>query len=103
MLLHHGSQPHSVQAGHAVILMLICIRAWGLRCSCSGARLLVIDFILMHAGVLQGAETSIYLASSPEVEGVASKYFVDCKPVSSRLVAILTSIFSSLALFYGVL
>ncbi len=27
----------------------------------------------------KGAETSIYLASSPEVEGVTGKYFVDCK------------------------
>ena len=31
----------------------------------------------------QGAQTSIYLASSPEVEGVSGKYFVDCKPVQS--------------------
>ncbi len=31
----------------------------------------------------QGAQTSIYLASSPEVEGVSGKYFVDCKPVDS--------------------
>jgi hypothetical protein len=29
----------------------------------------------------KGAETSIYLASSPTVEGVTGKYFVDCKPV----------------------
>ena len=28
----------------------------------------------------QGASTSIYLASSPEVEGVSGKYFVDQKP-----------------------
>ena len=28
----------------------------------------------------KGAETSIYLASSPEVEGVTGKYFVKCKP-----------------------
>ncbi|CAO2605053.1 Retinol dehydrogenase 14 [Lemmus lemmus] len=28
---------------------------------------------------LQGAQTSIYLASSPEVEGVSGKYFGDCK------------------------
>jgi retinol dehydrogenase-14 len=32
----------------------------------------------------RGAETSIYLASSPEVEGVSGKYFVDCKAVASR-------------------
>jgi NAD(P)-dependent dehydrogenase (short-subunit alcohol dehydrogenase family) len=31
----------------------------------------------------QGAQTSIYLASSPEVEGVSGKYFVDCKAVDS--------------------
>lgn len=29
----------------------------------------------------QGAQTTIYLASSPEVEGVTGQYFVDCKPV----------------------
>lgn len=28
----------------------------------------------------QGAQTSIYLASSPEVEGVSAKYFIDSKP-----------------------
>jgi NAD(P)-dependent dehydrogenase (short-subunit alcohol dehydrogenase family) len=32
----------------------------------------------------QGARTSLYLASSPEVEGVTGKYFVDCSPVESR-------------------
>jgi len=31
----------------------------------------------------QGAETSVYLASSPEVEGVTGKYFVKCKAVPS--------------------
>jgi NAD(P)-dependent dehydrogenase (short-subunit alcohol dehydrogenase family) len=31
----------------------------------------------------KGAETSIYLASSPEVEGVTGKYFSDCKEVRS--------------------
>ena len=31
----------------------------------------------------QGAQTSIYLASSPEVEGVSGKYFFDCKAVDS--------------------
>jgi retinol dehydrogenase-14 len=33
--------------------------------------------------VLQGALTSIYLASSPEVEGVSSKYFDKCRPIPS--------------------
>jgi NAD(P)-dependent dehydrogenase (short-subunit alcohol dehydrogenase family) len=32
---------------------------------------------------LQGAQTSIYLATSAEVEGVTGKYFADCKPVRS--------------------
>lgn len=31
----------------------------------------------------QGAQTGIYLATSPEVEGVTGKYFVKCKAVSS--------------------
>jgi NAD(P)-dependent dehydrogenase (short-subunit alcohol dehydrogenase family) len=31
----------------------------------------------------EGAQTSIYLASSPEVEGVSGKYFVDKEPVPS--------------------
>jgi retinol dehydrogenase 12 len=31
----------------------------------------------------RGAQTSIYLATSPEVKGVTGKYFVECKPVQS--------------------
>ena len=31
----------------------------------------------------QGAQTSIYLASSPEVEGLSGKYFINCKAVDS--------------------
>jgi hypothetical protein len=31
----------------------------------------------------QGAETSIYLASSPEVEGVTGKYFSDKREIKS--------------------
>jgi NAD(P)-dependent dehydrogenase (short-subunit alcohol dehydrogenase family) len=33
----------------------------------------------------EGAQTSIYLAASPEVEGVTGKYFSNCKPVQSSL------------------
>ncbi len=33
--------------------------------------------------LVQGAATSIYLASSPEVEGLSSKYFADCKAQTS--------------------
>ena len=29
----------------------------------------------------QGCLTSVYLATSPEVEGVNGEYFVECKPV----------------------
>jgi NAD(P)-dependent dehydrogenase (short-subunit alcohol dehydrogenase family) len=35
----------------------------------------------------QGAETSIYLASSPEAEGVTGKYFVKKRPVESNEVS----------------
>ncbi len=31
----------------------------------------------------KGAETQVYLASAPEVEGVTGEYFVDCKPARS--------------------
>ena len=34
-----------------------------------------------------GARTSVYLASSPEVEGVTGKYFSKCKPVKSNAVS----------------
>jgi NAD(P)-dependent dehydrogenase (short-subunit alcohol dehydrogenase family) len=35
----------------------------------------------------EGARTSVYLASSPEVEGVTGKYFSQCKPVKSNAVS----------------
>lgn len=31
----------------------------------------------------EGAATSVYLASSPDVAGVSGRYFVDCRPVKS--------------------
>lgn len=31
----------------------------------------------------QGAQTTIYLATSPEVQGISSKYYSDCKPKTS--------------------
>lgn len=31
----------------------------------------------------QGAQTSIYLASSPEVEGISGKYYDNCRPITS--------------------
>jgi NAD(P)-dependent dehydrogenase (short-subunit alcohol dehydrogenase family) len=36
---------------------------------------------------LEGAQTSIYLATSPEVEGVTSKYYADKRPVRSSAVS----------------
>ncbi len=34
-------------------------------------------------GPKRGAKTSVYLASSPDVEGVTGKYFANCKEKSS--------------------
>ena len=34
-------------------------------------------------GVEKGAETSIYLASSPDIAGISGKYFIDCRPARS--------------------
>lgn len=35
----------------------------------------------------EGAKTSVYLASSPEVQGVSGKYFARCKPVKANPLA----------------
>ena len=45
----------------------------------------VVNFFIRVRGITpdQGAETPVYLAVSPEVEGVSGKYFVDCRPVPS--------------------
>ncbi|MCX7840878.1 MAG: SDR family oxidoreductase [Anaerolineae bacterium] len=40
-------------------------------------------FSLQAISAEQGAQTSVYLASSPEVEGVTGKYFGKCKPRES--------------------
>lgn len=41
--------------------------------------------LVMRTGISpeKGAETSVYLASSPEVDGVSGKYFSDCKEIRS--------------------
>jgi NAD(P)-dependent dehydrogenase (short-subunit alcohol dehydrogenase family) len=50
----------------------------------------VLAQFIMKAGKLflktpeQGAQTTIYLASSAEVEGVAGKYYANCKPKNSN-------------------
>jgi retinol dehydrogenase 12 len=38
---------------------------------------------LVAIGPEEGARTSVYLASSPEVEGVTGQYFVKCRPAQS--------------------
>ena len=45
----------------------------------------LVNFFIGARGVdaARGAETLIYLASSPEVEGVTGKYFMDCRAVAS--------------------
>ena len=45
----------------------------------------VVNFFIGVRGIApdKGAETPVYLAASPEVEGVTGKYFVDCRPVPS--------------------
>jgi len=40
-------------------------------------------FRLLAKKTEKGAATAVYLASSPEVEGVTGKYFANCKPVRS--------------------
>ena len=45
----------------------------------------VVNFFIGARGVdaLKGAETLNYLATSPEVEGISGKFFVDCRAVPS--------------------
>ncbi len=43
-------------------------------------KLLEAGFAMKGASLAEGAETSVYLASSPEVEGVTGKYFVKKRP-----------------------
>jgi NAD(P)-dependent dehydrogenase (short-subunit alcohol dehydrogenase family) len=43
-------------------------------------KLLEAGFAMKGASLEEGAETSVYLASSPEVEGVTGKYFVKKRP-----------------------
>jgi NAD(P)-dependent dehydrogenase (short-subunit alcohol dehydrogenase family) len=45
----------------------------------------MIDLFLI--GIEEGAKTSIYLASSPDVERVTGQYFVNCKPASTSSVS----------------
>lgn len=47
-----------------------------------GTKLLKTGFHMDGAEVPHGALTSTYLATSPEVQGVTGRYFVDCKPTA---------------------
>ena len=50
----------------------------------AGAASLIARFgSLFMMSARQGAKTPIYVASSPEVEGVSGKYFENCKPTTS--------------------
>jgi retinol dehydrogenase 12 len=50
-----------------------------------GPASLVMRLLSRFAGISpeEGAKTSLYLATSPEVEGINGKYFEACKPISS--------------------
>jgi NAD(P)-dependent dehydrogenase (short-subunit alcohol dehydrogenase family) len=50
-------------------------------------KLLRVNWGNMGAPVPEGARTSVHLASSPEVEGVTGKYFVNSRPVQSAAVS----------------
>ena len=46
-------------------------------------RIIAIPVSLFFKSPKKGAETIIYLASSPEVEGISGKYFINKRPVKS--------------------
>ncbi|HEX6681365.1 MAG TPA: SDR family oxidoreductase [Candidatus Limnocylindrales bacterium] len=48
---------------------------------------LVKGVLLLRPGPATGAETSVYLATSPEVAGVTGGYFVKCKPAEPSALA----------------
>ena len=49
----------------------------------------VVNFFIGVRGITpdKGAETPVYLAASPEVEGVTGRYFVDCRPAPSASIS----------------
>ncbi len=49
----------------------------------------VVNFFIGVRGIApdKGAETPVYLAASPEVEGVTGRYFVDSRPVPSSSIS----------------
>ena len=51
----------------------------------NGLRGRIANFFIGVRGVdaAQGAETLVYLAASPEAEGITGRFFIDCRPVPS--------------------
>ncbi len=49
----------------------------------------VVNFFIGVRGITpdKGTETPVYLAASPEVEGVTGRYFVDCRPAPSASIS----------------
>lgn len=43
---------------------------------------MILSFLLLQTPK-QGADNSLYVALSPELEGTSGKYFVNCLPVKS--------------------
>ena len=72
----HGELPASRHGAHRLRGRRRCDEA----CSAFGIKI-ASPFFLSPA---KGARTSVYLASSPEVEGVSGEYFVKCKPRQPR-------------------
>jgi NAD(P)-dependent dehydrogenase (short-subunit alcohol dehydrogenase family) len=59
----------------------------GLHPGVISTKLLKVGFNMEGSDVERGARTSTYLATSPEVEGVTGRYYMECKPTASSLYA----------------
>lgn len=66
----HQVPVNAPQIAGLIMMANVAFQPWQPSCLC----LLVVS---------QGAQTSIYLASSPDVDGISSKYYDSCRPVSS--------------------
>lgn len=53
-----------------------------------GTKLLHAGFSMPGASVEEGARTSVYLATSPDVEGMSGKYFDNCRAVEAEAQAL---------------
>jgi NAD(P)-dependent dehydrogenase (short-subunit alcohol dehydrogenase family) len=57
----------------------------GLHPGVIGTKLLKAGFNMDGADVERGAQTSTYLATSPEVQAITGGYFMDCKPTACSI------------------